>query len=200
MTLDEYYANTFKKYVDYLTGKISREEAEDRVQNIFLSLFTRKEFCEDLIEKNEFDKYVQGTINRQPAQALREQYRQVPTVSLDGDNIDFLSFLVNNQKNTESEEIELKDFYEAAIKLLKNPRKPTSDCGFETVGELRQYILIQYARNGRTLQEIADRVGSSFQNVSIHYGKIVIIIRPLVNKFVVGELDTPEKDKNDLNK
>ncbi len=184
MTLEEYYEKTFGRYVDYLTGKISREEAEDRVQNVFMSLFARKEFCEDLIAKGEFDKYVQGAINRQPAQALREQYRRVSTVSLDADNIDFLSSIRANHPDYEMEETELNDFYKAAIKLLENSRKLTSDCGFNTVGELRQYIFVQYCRNGRTLQEVGKLVGLSHQNISIHYKRIVTIIQPLVDAFV----------------
>ncbi len=198
MTLEKHYADNFEKYVGYLTGKISREEAEDRVQNVFLSLFARKEFCELLIQQDEFDKYVQGAINRQPAQALREKYRQVPTISIEPDNIDFLSSIRDTQHGGEvTNEVELNDFYGRATKLLENPREPISDCGFETVGELRQYIFTQYCRNGRTFEEIGELVGQSFANVSKHYARIMTILTPTAERFCRITLG---KDKIDLRK
>jgi len=198
MTLEEYYEKTFNRYVDYLTERISREEAEDRVQNVFMSLFTRKDFCEDLIQKGEFEKYVQGAINRQPAQALREQYQQGPAISIDADNIDFLSSMRSNRVGIKlcCGDVELNDFYDEAVKLLGNPRKLISNCGFETVGELRQYIFVQYCRNSRTFEEIGGLVGCSLQNIFIHYGKIVTILTPLIERFIGRRLNNR---KNDLN-
>ncbi len=191
MTLEEYYEKTFGQYVNYLTGKISREEAEDRVQNVFMSLFARREFCELLIEHDEFDRYVQGAINRQPAQALREQYRRVSTVSIDPDNIDFLSSIRDTQHGGEvTNEIELNDFYEeASVKLLENTRLLYDPSAFETVGELRQYIFVQYCRNNRTFPEIGKLVGQSHQSISLHFGRIVTILTPMIEAFIGKKLN-----------
>ena len=193
MTLEQYYADNFEEYVNYLIGKLSKEEAEDRVQNVFLSLFARKEFYNDLIEKGELGKYIQGAINRQPAQAFREKYRQVPTVSIDPDNIDFLSSIRDTQHGGEvTDEVELNDFYEAALKCLAKGRKLPGG-SFETAGELRQYIFVQYCRNSRTLQEIGELVGLSHQNISVHYKRIVTILTPMISAFTEIKLDGGEK-------
>ncbi len=196
MTLDKYYSDNCTRLVLQLAKKIGNlEEAEDRVQNVFMSLFARKEFCEDLIAKKEFDKYVQGAINRQPAQVLREQYRQVPTVSIDSDNIDFLSSIRHNDNDWGLCERELKDFYEAAVECLAGGRKLPSG-SFNTVGELRQYIFIQYCQNGRTFQEIGELVGLSLQNISLHFARIVTILTPMIEAFIGRKLNSKGNDLN----
>jgi hypothetical protein len=199
ITFEEYYEKTFGQYVNYLTGKLSREEAEDRVQNVFLSLLPRKEFCEELIEKGELEKYIQGAINRQPAQVLREQYRRVSTVSLDADNIDFLSSIRDTQHGGEvTDEVELDNFYKTAVKCLASGRK-LSGGSFETVGELWQYIFIQYCRNGRTFQEAGKLVGLSHQNISAHFARIVTILTPMIEAFIGRKIEGPgNKSGNDL--
>ncbi len=198
ITFEQYYAENFEKWVGLLTARIKdHDEAEDRVQDIFTRLIPRKEFCKDLIEKGEMDKYIQGTLGRQRAQIYREQRRQVPTVSIGEHNIDFLSsikrqspsvalggFCPMSANSKISGGIELNDFYDGAVKLLEDTRKITSDCGFETVGELRQYIFVQYARNGQTLQEIGEVVGLSHQNISVHYKRIVTILMPTIEAFI----------------
>lgn len=191
MIFETYYSDTFQKWVDHLATKIgNREEAEDKVQEVFTRLFPRKDFCEDLIEKGEMDAYIQGAINLQPAQVFREQIRQVPTVSIDADNIDFLSSIRADHPDCEMGEIELDDFYETAIKLLENDRK-LPDNSFETEGELWQYIFVQHCRNGRTFEEIRDFVGCSHQNISAHFKGIVTILTPLIKRFIGGKLNSP---------
>ncbi|GAF81423.1 unnamed protein product, partial [marine sediment metagenome] len=121
---ERYYSDNYTRLVDQLAFKIGNsEEAEDRVQNVFMSLFARKEFCEDLMGRGEFDAYVQGAINKQPAQALREKYRQVPTTSLNADNIDFLSSIRANDNDWGMGEAELNNFYGVATVLLEDARK-----------------------------------------------------------------------------
>lgn len=196
MTFEEYYEKTFGRYVDYLTGKLSREEAENRVQDVFMSLLSRKELCEDLIEKGEFDKYVQGAINKQPAQMYREQYRRVPTVSIDSDNIDFLSSIRAKDNGGVTDKVELNDFYGgASVKLLENTRLLPEPTAFETVGELWQYIFVQYCRNGRTLEEIGGSVSLTSQNISLHFTRIVTILTPMIRRFCQI---APEKGRKDL--
>ncbi len=194
MTFEQYYAANYIKWVDLLASMIhDREEAEDRIQNIFLLLIPRKEFCGGLIARNEMDKYLWCAITRQRAQVFREKYKQPHTISIDPDNIDFLSSLGGSTSDTTvSEEAELEDFYKKAIGLLENPRKLPSECGFETVGEVQQYILIQYARNGRTFQEIGDLIGMTYQNVAVHYSKIVVILTPIIEEFIGRKLDGPK--------
>ena len=188
MIFEEYYADNFERWVKYLTRLIhDPEEAEDRVQNIFASFLPRKKFCEEIILRDEdgFDRYVLRAIILQTAQIRRERDKRVPTVSIDADNIDLISSIRDNQVGMELcyETVELNDFYNEAKKLLEDSRKLTSDCGFETVGELRQYIFIQYCRNGRTLDEIGELVGLSHQNISLHYGRIITILTPLIESF-----------------
>lgn len=191
---EKYYAGAFDRLVLQLGKKLGNlEEAEDRVQDVFLRLSTRKDFCEDLIAKGEFDKYVQGAINKQPAQVYREQYQQVPTVSLDADNIDFLSSIRANHSNCEMGEIELNDFYEKAIELLEDKRKLSAGRGFETAGEQRQYIFIQYCRNGRTFEEIGGVIGCSHQNIEQRYATILTILTPLLEKYLGRKVNGPEK-------
>lgn len=186
MTFEQYYTDRFGHWVDYLSKLIgNREEAEDRVQDIFMYFSRRKAFCEELIEADKFGNYVHGAIIKQIAQMCREQNRQVSTVSIDMDNIDFLSSIRDNQLGMELcyEKIVLDDFYTEAIKRLGDPRKLSGE-SFETVGELRQYIFVQYAQNDRTLDEIGDLVGLSHQNIAIHIKKIREILTPLIIDFV----------------
>ena len=186
ISFEQYYAENFKKWVDLLTVRIKdRDEAEDRVQNIFTRLIPRKEFCEDLIAKREMDKYIQSAISRQRAQVYREQQKQIPTVSIDPNNIDFLSSIRDNRVGMGLcyDEVELNDFYETALKCLAKGRKLSGE-SFETVGELRQYIFVQYCRNGRTLQEIGELVGLSHQNISVHLGRIITILTPMISAFI----------------
>ncbi len=189
ITFDKYYANNFEKWVNLLAKRIKdRNEAEDRVQNIFISLIPRKDFCEGLIERGEFDKYIQSAVGRQRAQVYREQQRHPPTVSIDSDNIDFLSSIRDTQHGGEvTDSVELNSFYEAAVKCLGGGRKLSGDC-FETVGELRQYIFVHYCRNGRTFKEIGDLVGLSHQNISIHFARIVTILTPMISASTKREL------------
>lgn len=197
MTFEEYYADTFEKWVRYLnTGLQNLEDAEDGVQTIFAGLASRREFCEGLIERGEMDGYMNCAVRRRCGGIRRDRYRQVPTISLDADDVDLLSLLSNSQQDSEAErKAELNDFYGKAIMLLENPFKLSSGCGFETTGELRQYILIQYARNGRTFEEIAKLVGMTHQNISLHYRKIIPEILPAIEEFIGGKL---KGSKNDL--
>ena len=198
MTFEGYYASTFQQWVDRLDNRIhNQDEAEDRIQSLFLELFRRKEFCEDLIEKREMDAYMYGCLSKLRAQVFREGARQIPTVSLDADNMDLLSLLASSHRGSEAEEkAELDSFYKAAMKLLENLRKPQSDCGFDSIGELRRYILIRYAQSGLTFQEIADLTGMTYQNVSEHYRKITLLILPAIEDFMGKKLKIT---KNGLN-
>lgn len=182
---NQYYIRRFPYWADYLSRKLGDpEEAEDKVQEVFTRLLPRKEFCSRLLGEGKFDRYMQGVIDKQRAQVYREQSRRVPTTSIDPDNIDFLSSIRDNlQDDVAQINIELNDFYEGAGKLLENPRKLTSDCGFETVGELRQYIFIQYCRNGRTLREIGKLVGCSYQNIARRFTAILTILTPMISAF-----------------
>ncbi|KKN05756.1 hypothetical protein LCGC14_1084090 [marine sediment metagenome] len=189
-TFEQYYADNFQRWVDLLTKYIhDREEAEDRVQNIFVSLLPREKLCRDLIAEGKINAYVWGSVIRQRANVFRGQYKRVHTVSIDADNVDFLSSIQgNNQDITVTEKAELEDFYKKAIELLRNPRKPLLKCGFGTVGEVRQYIFIQYARNGRTFQEIGELIGTTYQNVAVHYKKIIVILTPMIEEFIEGKI------------
>ena len=195
ITLEQYYDDNYIKWVNLLTAMIhDREEAEDRVQDIFISLLSRKEFCEGLIARGEMDKYLWCAVTRQRTQVFREQYKRVPTVSIDADNVDFLSSIQeSNQDITATEKVELEDFYKEAVELLDNSRRLISECGFETVGEVRQYIFIQYVQNGRTFQEIGKLIGMTHQNISVHYKKIVVILTPMIEEFIGRKLNTPRK-------
>lgn len=197
MTFEQYYNDNCTKLVLQLAKKIGNlEEAEDRVQNIFMSLLPRKEFCGGLMERGELEKYIQGAMNRQSAQIYREQSQQVPTTSIDIDNIDFLSSIRANDNDWGMSELELNDFYDGAKKLLDDSRKLPSK-GFETVGELRQYIFVQYCQNGKTFREIGELVGLSLWNISVHYKRIVTILTPFIINFLWGKSDD---SKNDLTK
>ena len=191
-TFEKYYSDNHIKWVNLLAAMIhDKEEAEDRVQDIFVSLIPRKEFCENLIAKGNMDKYLWTSVAHQRAQVFRKQYKQLPTVSIDADNIDFLSSIqgFTGRDMMVGEEAELEDFYKGAMELLENPRKLTSECGFENVGEVQQYILVQYARNGRTFQEIGKLIGMTHQNIAAHYGKIVITLTPMIEKFIGKKLN-----------
>lgn len=198
ISFGQYYNDNCTQLVLQLAKKIgSLEEAEDRVQNVFMSLLPRKEFYEELIEKGELEKYIQGAINKQPAQMYREQHRQVPTISLE-ERPNFLSwFTKDRQDNSVMDEVELNSFFDYATKCLANPRKLTSDCGFDTVGELRQYIFIQYCRNGRTFEEIGGLVGCSLQNIFLHYGRIITILTPMLEKYLGVKLVDMKKELKD---
>lgn len=194
MTFEQYYTDRFSHWVDYLSKLIgNREEAEDRVQDVFAYLSTRKAFCEELIAADKFGDYVHGAVIKQIAQMCREQNRRVSTVSIDTDSIDFLSSIRDNQRGMELcyEKIVLDDFYAEAIKRLEDPRKLSGE-SFETVGELRQYIFVQYTQNNRTHDEIGELVGVSHQNITIHVKKIREILTPLMIDFIGGKLNTPE--------
>ncbi|KKM20482.1 hypothetical protein LCGC14_1644970 [marine sediment metagenome] len=193
-TFEQYYADKFEYWVDLLTVRIKdRAEAEDRVQDIFTGLITRKDFCEGLIEKGEMDDYIGDAIGRQRAQVYREKQRQVPTTSIDPDNIDFLSSIRDNRVGMRLcyDGVELNDFYETAIKCLVGGRKLPGG-SFETVGELRQYIFIQYCQNGRTFKEIGELVGLSLQNIAVHYKRIVTILTPTIERFIGRGLNDGE--------
>lgn len=189
---EQYYSHNFKPWVNYLTRLIGdREEAEDRIQDVFTYLLTRKKFCEELIEQGEFGKYVHGAIIKQTAQICRERRRRIPTINLE--DINALAWLAEDQSdNGAGEQIELNDFYATAVKYLAGGRK-LPDGGFDTVGELRQYILIQYARNNRTFEEIGKLVGLTHQNISVHFTRIKEILKPLIEKFIGKKLNNPEK-------
>lgn len=195
MTFSQYYADNFKRWVDLLTASIhDREEAEDRIQNIFVSLLPREEFCKNLIAEGKINAYIWSSVTRQRAQVFRERYKRVPAVSIDADNIDFLSSIQGrNQDITVIEKVGLEDFYKKAIELLENSRKPVSECGFETVGEIRQYIFVQYARNGRTFEKIGELIGMTHQNVAAHYKKIKVILIPMIEEFIGWELNKSRK-------
>ena len=196
-TFEQYYSDNFERWVKYLTRLIHNpEEAEDRVQDIFASFLPRKKFCEEIIQRDEdgFDRYVLRAIILQTAQIRRERDKRVPTVSIDADNIDLISSIRDNRLNMEQQGIELNDLYETATKLLEDSRKLASDCGFETVGELRQYIFIQYCRNGRTLDEIGELVKLSHQNISLHYGRIITILTPLIESFTKLKVNSGGND------
>ncbi len=193
-TFEQYYIRRFSYWVDLLTVRIKdRAEAEDRVQDIFTQLIPRKDFCEALIEKGEMDDYIGNAIGRQRAQVYREQQKQIPTTSIDPDNIDFLSSIRDNRVGMGLcyDEVELNDFYEAAVKCLAAGRKLPGG-SFETVGELRQYIFIQYCRNGRTFKEIGKLVGLSLQNIAVHYERIVTILTPMISAFINRPLNGEE--------
>ena len=197
-TFEQYYIRRFPYWVDLLTVRIKdRAEAEDRVQDIFTGLITRKDFCEGLIEKGEMDDYIGNAIGRQRAQVYREKQRQVPTTSIDSNNIDFLSSIRDNRAGMELcyDEVELNDFYETALKCLAKGRKLPGG-SFETVGELRQYIFIQYCQNGRTFKEVGELVGLSLQNIAVHYERIVTILTPMISAFINKKIDG---SRNDLN-
>lgn len=195
MTITEYYTNNFKKWVDLLAVMIhDREEAEDRVQDVFVKLLEREEKFLDLIKQGEIDKYLYCVMANQRAQVFRKQYKQPPMVSIDTENIDFLSSLREGaQDMTTTEGLELEDFYETAVALLQNSRRPIGNCGFGTIGEVWQYIFVQYARNGRTLTEIGDLLTMTHQNVSQHYSTIKAILLPAVEEFIGRKLDSSKK-------
>ncbi len=197
ITFDQYYADNFERWVNLLAKRIrDRNEAEDRVQDIFTSLIPRKDFCEGLIERGAFDKYIQSAIGRQRAQIYREECRRPPTVSIDSDNIDFLSSIRDIQHGGEvTDEVELNSFYEAAVKCLGGGRKLSGGC-FETVGELRQYIFVHHCRNGRTFQEIGELVELSHQNISTHFARIVTILTPMIEAFTGKKLKALGNDLN----
>ncbi len=188
---ERYYNDNYDKWVNLLTNMIhDREEAEDRIQNIFVGLIPRTEFCEGLITRGEMDKYLWCVVTRQRAQVFREKYKHPPTVSIDTDNIDFLSSISGGGRDMAvGTEVELEDFYKKAIGLLVNPRKLTSECGIDNVGDVRQYILVQYARNGRTFQEIGQLLSTTGQNVAAHYSKIVVILTPMIEEFIGRKLN-----------
>ncbi len=191
---EQYYEDNYIKWVKCLAHMIrNREEAEDRIQDIFVSLLPRTEFCEDLIAKNKMDLYFWCAVANQRAQVFRKKYKQLSTVGIDADNIDFLSSISTDSRGCMTvgvvAELELEDFYIKAVKLLENPRKLPSECGFETVGDVRQFILIQYARNGRTFQEIGELVNMTHQNIAAHYGKLVVILTPMIEDFIGRKLD-----------
>ncbi len=195
LTFEQYYTERFEHWVNYLSKLIgNREEAEDRVQDVFTYLSTRKAFCEELIEADEFGAYVHGAVVRQIAQMCREQNRRVSTVTLDMENMDFISWIADGQQGNEiAEKVELDDFYErASAELLVNTRAPLKCTAFETVGELQQYIFIQYARNNRTFDEIGGFVGLSHQNVHYHYNEAKRILIPLIEGFIHKKLNAPE--------
>ncbi len=118
-TTEQYYSDNFTKWVNLLTTMIhDREEAEDHVQDIFVRLFSRKEFCEGLIARGEMDKYLWCAVTRQRTQVFREQYKRVPTVSIDADNVDFLSSIQeSNQDITATEKVELEDFFSQSMMI-----------------------------------------------------------------------------------
>ncbi len=187
MTFEEYYTERFDHWVSYLSKLIgNREEAEDRVQDVFTYLSTRKAFCEELIEADEFGDYVHGAMIRQITYVCRQQNRRVPTVSIDMENIDFLSWIADNQRGNEiAEKTELDDFYErASAELLLNTRAPLKCTAFETIGELQQYIFVQYSRNNRTFAEIGEFVSLSRQNVQYYYKEAKNILIPLIEGFI----------------
>ncbi len=189
MTLEQYYADNFQKWVNYLARLIGDpEEAEDRVQDIFTYLLTRKEFCEELIEQEEFGGYILGAIARQIVYMCRERSKRIPTINLE--DVNALAWLAEDQSSDKvTVQPELDDFYAEATRQLADDRKlPVG--GFDTVGELRQYILIQYARNNRTFEEIGELVGQSHQNISAHYMRIKEILGPLIENFIGKKLDT----------
>ncbi len=196
MTFEEYYSKRFDHWVDFLAKKInSKEESEDRVQDVFMYLSTRKDFCEELIAAGKFGDYVHGAMIRQIVYMYREQNRRVPTVSLDMENIDFLSWIADDQRNNEAaEKVELDDFYKrASAELLLNTKAPLKCTAYETTGELQQYIFIQYARNNRTFDQIGELVGISHQLVSYHYKEAKNILIPLIEGFIDKKLNTSGK-------
>lgn len=194
MTFEQYYTDQFNHWVDYLSKLIgNREEAEDRVQDVFVYLSTRKAFCEELIEADEFGSYVHGAMIRQITYMCREQEKRVPTVTLDMENMDFISWIADNQQGNEiAEKVELDEFYErASAELLANTRAPLKCTAFGTVGELQQYIFIQYTRNNRTFEEIGEFVEMSHQLVYYHYREAKNILIPLIEGFINKKLSFP---------
>ncbi len=192
MTFEQYYLKHFDEWVNYLTRLTGdREEAEDKIQDIFMYLLTRKKFCEELIGRDEFGKYVHGAIIIKTAQICRERKRRIPTINLE--DVNALAWLAEDQSSDKvTVQPELDDFYAEATKQLADDRKLPMG-GFDTAGELRQYILVQYARNNRTFEEIGELVGQSLQNISAHYMKIKEILGPLIENFIGKKLDNPEK-------
>lgn len=189
---ETYYVEHFEKWVAYLTKKIGDpEEARDKVQDIFMYLSTRKKFCGGLLARGELGKYVHGAIIIKTAQICRERKRRIPTINLE--DVNALAWLAEDQSSDKvTVQPELDDFYAEATKQLVDDRKLPAG-GFDTVGELRQYILVQYARNNRTFEEIGELVGQSLQNISAHYMKIKEILGPLIENFIGKKLDIPGK-------
>ncbi len=180
-TFEQYYIKNFKMWVDSLSKKIgNREEAEDRVQDIFMSLSTRKEFCKGILKESNFHKYIKGAIMRQRANFFEARGKHVPTIRY-GD-VDFsVEIAESQQDNGTTEEIELNDFYETAVKLLADPRKSRLE-KFNTVGEFRQYVFVQHIRNGRTFEEIKDLIGVTSRNFWCSR-RIATILMPLCEKY-----------------
>jgi RNA polymerase sigma factor (sigma-70 family) len=81
MTFETYYNENFQRFVDYLARLLKGEveEAEDRVQNIFLGIMSKPGKWEQLsVRPFDPDRYMTRAVINQAAQYIRDKRMSLP--------------------------------------------------------------------------------------------------------------------------